>query len=210
MFKDIVKSQQELRAIFGQPSERAVLKCQSSLDEHSRAFIAASPFLLLATSNAAGQCDVSPKGDAPGFVLVLDDTHLVVPDRPGNNRIDGMSNVIENPHVGMIFLVPGRGDTLRVNGRAAIIRDQEVLSRLAMRGKDPKVALGVEIEEAYLHCPKAFIRSSLWEPSTWSDPQKLPSFAQMLWDQIPSAHGGAASVDEYARELQTRVRDTLY
>jgi PPOX class probable FMN-dependent enzyme len=134
----------------------------------------------------------------------------VVPDRPGNNRIDGMSNVIENPHVGMIFLVPGRGDTLRVNGRAAIIRDQEVLSRLAMKGKDPKVALGVEIEEAYLHCPKAFIRSSLWDPSTWSDPQKLPSFAQMLWDQIPSAHGGAASVDEYARELQTRVRDTLY
>jgi PPOX class probable FMN-dependent enzyme len=210
MFKDIVTSQQELRAIFGQPSERAVLKCQSSLDEHSRAFVAASPFLLLATSNAAGQCDVSPKGDAPGFVLVLDDTHLVVPDRPGNNRIDGMSNVIENPHVGMIFLVPGRGDTLRVNGRAAIIRDREVLSQLAAKGKDPKVALGVEVEEAYLHCPKAFIRSSLWDPSTWSDPQTLPSFAQMLWDQVPSAHGGASTVEDYDRDLQQRVRDTLY
>jgi PPOX class probable FMN-dependent enzyme len=210
MFKDIVTSRQELRAIFGQPSERAVLKCRSSLDEHARAFIAASPFLLLATSNAAGQCDVSPKGDAPGFVLVLDDTHLVVPDRPGNNRIDGMSNVIENPHVGMIFLVPGRGDTLRVNGRAAIVRDREVLSRLSARGKEPRVALGVEVEEAYLHCPKAFIRSSLWDPSTWSDPQRLPSFAQMLWDQIPGAHGGAASLEDYDRELQRRVRDTLY
>src|SRR5438034_421334 len=186
MFKDIVQSQQELRAIFGQPSERAVLKCQSSLDEHSRAFIAAAPFILLATSNAAGQCDVSPKGDKPGFVLVLDDTHLVIPDRPGNNRIDSLTNILENPHVGLIFLVPGRGDTLRVNGRASIVRDEEILSRAAMRGKLPKVGIGVEVEEAYLHCPKAFVRSSLWDTSTWADAQKLPSFAQMLWDQVPS------------------------
>ena len=210
MFKDIVTSQQELRAIFGQPSERAILKCQSSLDEHARAFIKASPFVLLATANAAGQCDVSPKGDAPGFVHVLDDTHLVVPDRPGNNRIDGMSNIIDNPHIGMIFLVPGRQDTLRVNGRAAIVRDRELLSQLAAKGKEPKMAIGVEVEEAYLHCPKAFIRSSLWDPATWADPKRLPSFAQMLWDQIPGAHGGAASVDDYDRELQQRVRDTLY
>ena len=210
MFKDVVTSKQELRAIFGEPSERAVLKCRSSLDEHSRAFIGASPFVLLATSNAAGQCDVSPKGDAPGFVLVLDDTHLVVPDRPGNNRTDGMTNILENPHIGMIFLVPGRGDTLRVNGRASIIRDQEILARLSVRGKLPKVALGVEVEEAYLHCPKAFLRSSLWDPSTWVDPQKLPSFAQMLWDQVPTAHGGVRSVEDYARDLDKRVRDGLY
>ena len=210
MFKDVVTSKQELRAIFGEPSERAVLKCHSSLDEHSRAFIAASPFMLLATSNAAGQCDVSPKGDAPGFVLVLDDTHLVVPDRPGNNRTDGMTNVLENPHVGMIFLVPGRGDTLRVNGRASIIRDEEILARLTAHGKLPKVALGVEVEEAYLHCPKAFLRSSLWDPSTWADPHRLPSFAQMLWDQVPSAHAGVRSVEDYARDLDKRVRDGLY
>ena len=209
MFKDVVTSKQELRAMFGEPSERAVLKCHSSLDEHARAFIAASPFLMLATANVAGQCDVSPKGDAPGFVLVLDDTHLVVPDRPGNNRIDGWTNVLENPHVGMIFLVPGRGDTLRVNGRASIIRDGEILARLAAHGKLPKVALGVEVEEAYLHCPKAFLRSSLWDTSTWAEPQALPSFAQMLWDQVPSARN-AASVADYARELDTRVRDTLY
>jgi len=209
MFKDVVTSKQELRALFGEPSERAVLKCHSSLDEHSRTFIAASPFVLLATSSAAGQCDVSPKGDAPGFVLVLDSTHLVVPDRPGNNRTDGLRNILENPHVGMIFLVPGRGDTLRVNGRASIIRDEEILARLAMHGKLPKVALGVEVEEAYLHCPKAFLRSSLWDPSTWADPQKLPSFAQMLWDQVPTAHS-AASLTDYARDLDKRVRDGLY
>jgi uncharacterized protein len=209
VFKDVVTSKQELRAIFGEPSERAVLKCHSSLDEHSRAFIAASPFVLLATSSAAGQCDVSPKGDAPGFVLVLDDTHLVVPDRPGNNRTDGLTNILENPHVGMIFLVPGRGDTLRVNGRASIIRDEEILARLAVQGKLPKVALGVDVEEAYLHCPKAFLRSSLWDPSTWADPQKLPSFAQMLWDQVPTARH-AASVTDYTRDLDKRVRDGLY
>jgi len=210
MFKDVVGSQQELRAIFGEPSGRAVLKCRSSLDEHARAFIAASPFLVLATSSAAGQCDVSPKGDAPGFVLVLDDTHLVVPDRPGNNRIDGMSNILENPHVGLIFFVPGRGDTLRVNGRASIVRDEEILGRLEVQGKRPKVSLGVEVEEAYLHCPKAFMRSSLWDPSTWPEPQKLPSFAQMLWDQVPTARGGAPSVSDYASDLAKRVRDALY
>ena len=209
MFKDVVTSKQELRALFGEPSERAVLKCRSSLDEHARAFIAASPFVLLATSNVAGQCDVSPKGDAPGFVRVLDETHLVVPDRPGNNRTDGLTNILENPHIGMIFLVPGRGDTLRVNGRASIIRDGEVLARLAMHGKLPKVAIGVEVEEAYLHCPKAFLRSSLWDPLTWAEPQKLPSFAQMLWDQVPTARN-APSVTDYARDLDKRVRDGLY
>lgn len=209
MFKDIVTSREELRAIFGAPGERAVLKERAHLDVHTREFIARSPFVLLATSNAAGQCDVSPKGDAPGFVLVLDDTHLVVPDRPGNARTDGFTNVLENPHVGMIFLVPGRGDTLRVNGRASVVRDGEILARLAAHGKLPKVALGVEIEEAYLHCPKAFMRSSLWDPTTWADPRKLPSFAQMLWDQVPSARR-ASSIADYTRDLDKRVRDGLY
>jgi PPOX class probable FMN-dependent enzyme len=210
MFKDVVSSKQELRALFGEPNERAVLKCKSALDAHARAFIAASPFLLMATSNAAGQCDVSPKGDGPGFVLVLDDTHLVVPDRPGNNRIDGLTNILENPHVGLIFLVPGRGDTLRVNGRASIVRDEEILSRAAVRGKLPKVGIGVEVEEAYLHCPKAFVRSGLWEASTWTNAEKLPSFAQMLWDQVPDARLGATSIEQYTSDLANRVRDTLY
>ncbi len=169
MFKDTVTSREELRAIFGAPMERAVLKERASLDVHSRAFIASAPFVLVATSSAAGRCDVSPKGDAAGFVLVLDDRHLVVPDRPGNNRIDGLTNIMENPHVGMIFLIPGREDTLRVNGRASIVRDVEILDRLEVQGKRPKVAIGVEVEECFLHCAKAFKRSGLWERERWPD-----------------------------------------
>ena len=210
MFKDTVTSPQELRALFGEPGERALLKCRSSLDEHARAFIAASPFVLLATSNAAGQCDVSPKGDAPGFVLVLDDTHLVLPDRPGNNRIDGLSNILENPHAGMIFLVPGREDTLRVNGRAFVVRDAEVLARCEVQGKRPKIAIGIEVEEAYLHCPKAFRRASLWAPDTWPDRTSMPSFAQMLWDQVPVKPAGMATADDYARDQERRLREGLY
>src|SRR5215813_9121856 len=183
MFKDIVTSKQELRTIFGQPSERAVLKCQSSLDEHARAFIAVSPFLLLATSNAAGQCDVSPKGDAPGFVLVLDDRRLFIPDRPGNRRLDGMGNILENPHAGVIFFVPGREDTLRVNGRAWVVRDPALLERTAAMGKQPNFGIGLEVEECFLHCAKAFKRSRLWRAETWPDPGALASMARMLLDQ---------------------------
>ena len=208
MFKRIVTSRDELREIFKMPSERAVLKERRAMDEHDRAFIAASPFLLLATANAAGQCDVSPKGDAPGFVLVLDDRHLVIPDRPGNNRLDGMSNIVENPHVGMIFLVPGREETLRVNGRASIIRDEEILDRASVMGKRPPVGIGVEVEECYLHCPKAFRRSKLWEPEQWPDRKALPSMARVLWDQLPVKP--AATPEEYERASEEGLKRTLY
>jgi PPOX class probable FMN-dependent enzyme len=208
MFKRIVTSRDELREIFKMPSERAVLKERRALDEHDRAFIAAAPFLLLATANAAGKCDVSPKGDAPGFVLVLDDCHLVIPDRPGNNRLDGMSNIVENPHVGMIFLVPGREETLRVNGRASIIRDEEILDRASVMGKRPPVGIGVEVEECYLHCPKAFRRSKLWEPEQWPDRKALPSMARVLWDQLPVKP--AATPEEYERASEEGLKRTLY
>lgn len=210
MFKDRVTSREELRAIFGAPGERAVLKERTRLDEHTRAFIARSPFVLLATSNAAGRCDVSPKGDAPGFVLALDDRHLVVPDRIGNNRIDGLTNIVENPHVGMIFLIPGREDTLRVNGRACIVRDAEILARLEVQGKRPKVAIGVEIEECFLHCAKAFKRSSLWDRDRWPDVASLPSMARMLWNQIEAKPAGLSCVEDYERDQQERLRKTLY
>jgi PPOX class probable FMN-dependent enzyme len=210
MFKDTVRSKEELRAIFGAPMERALLKERSRLDEHSRAFIAKSPFALLATASASGRCDVSPKGDAPGFVLVLDDTHLVVPDRVGNNRIDGLTNIVENPHVGMIFLIPGREDTLRVNGRASIVRDEEILARLEVQDKRPKVAIGVEIEECFLHCAKAFKRSGLWERERWPDVASLPSMARMLWDQIEAKPAGLSCVEDYERDQQERLRKGLY
>ena len=210
MFKDIVTSREELRALFGSPSERAVQKDRGRLDVHTRAFIARSPFVLMATAGASGRCDVSPKGDAPGFVTVLDDRHLVVPDRPGNNRIDGFTNIVENPHVGLIFLIPGREDTLRVNGRAFIVRDEEILVRLEAQGKRPKVAIGVEIEECFLHCAKAFKRSGLWERERWPDVAGLPSMARMLWDQIEAKPTGHACVEDYERDQQERLRKTLY
>ncbi|MGH7400654.1 MAG: pyridoxamine 5'-phosphate oxidase family protein [Candidatus Rokuibacteriota bacterium] len=210
MFKDTVTSKEELRAIFGAPGERAVQKERARLDVHSRAFIASAPFVLLATSSAAGRCDVSPKGDAPGFVLVLDDTHLVVPDRLGNNRIDGLTNIVENPHVGMIFLIPGREDTLRVNGRASIVRDSEILARLEVQGKRPKVAIGVEVQECFLHCAKALKRSGLWDRERWPDVAGLPSMARMLWDQIEAKPAGLAGVEDYERDQQERLRNTLY
>jgi hypothetical protein len=210
MFKDIVTSREELRAIFGAPGERAVLKERPRLDVHSRAFIARSPFVLLATSNRAGRCDVSPKGDAPGFVTVLDDTHLVIPDRLGNNRIDGLTNIVENPHVGMIFLIPGREDTLRVNGRACVVRDAPILAGLEVQGKRPKVAIGVEVEECFLHCAKAFKRSGLWERERWPDVAGLPSMAKMLWEQIDAKPTTHCSAEEYERDMEDRLRKGLY
>ena len=205
-FKDIVTSDAELRALVGEPSERAVKKETQTLDVYARAFIANAPFLLLATSGADGRCDVSPKGDAPGFVHVLDDRHLVLPDRPGNRRLDGMLNLIQNPHVGLIFLIPGREDTLRVNGRAWIVRDGDLLDRMAVNGKLPQLAIGVEVEECFFHCPKAFKRSRLWQADQWPAPDVVASFAQMLFDRTKL--GG--SVEEIQRDLEERYRTQLY
>src|SRR5262247_411543 len=144
MFRDLVTSAEALRDIVGGgPSEVARKKEITVLDEHARTFIARSPFLLLGTADAEGRCDVSPKGDAPGFVRVLDDHHLVIPDRPGNKRLDGMRNILSNPHVGLIFLVPGNDFTLRVNGRATITRDPSLLSTVEAQGKTPLLAIGV-------------------------------------------------------------------
>ena len=162
------------------PAARSVQKEQSVLDQHCRAFIDRSSFLLIATAGADGRCDISPKGDAPGFVLVLDDRRLVIPNRPGNKRLDGMKNLLANPHVGLIFLVPGREETLRVNGRAWITRDPELLGRLAVQGKAPSLAIGVEVEQCFLHCAKAFRRSQLWTHEQWPGPDALPSLACVL------------------------------
>src|SRR5437764_7369246 len=206
MFKQTVTSEKELRDLMGTPSERAIKKESPFIDERSREFIAHAPFLLLATSDATGRCDVSPKGDAPGFVQVLDDHHLVIPDRPGNKRLDGMRNILENPHVGLIFLVPERGETLRVNGRAAITRDPELLARMEVGGKRPLLAIGVEVEEVFLHCAKAFKRSGLWEPGRWPDLAALPSSARMFRDHM----GADMSVEEMARRIDEGYRTRVY
>jgi PPOX class probable FMN-dependent enzyme len=207
-FSDRLTSEEELRQLYGFPSERAVLKQRASLDEHGRAFIAASPFLIMGTANAAGECDVSPKGDPPGFVVVLDDRHLVVPDRPGNKRLDGLRNILANGHIALIFFVPGRNDTLRVNGRACLVRDVDLLERLAVDGKRPTTAIGVEIEEVFMHCPRALLRSVLWAAAQEGPSETVASFAKILWDQVPSARP-TDDYDEYVRKQQEGLK-TLY
>jgi PPOX class probable FMN-dependent enzyme len=206
-FDHIVTSEQELREMLGLPAERSVLKERRALDEHFRAFIARSPFLLMATSGRDGTCDVSPKGDAPGFVLVLDDQRIVIPDRPGNKRFDGMSNLLANPHVGLLFFVPGREETLRINGRAWITKDPELLARCVAQGKTPQLAIGVEVEQCFLHCVKAFLRSKLWRHNEWPPPDALASMGQVLHDQIKPA---GITVQDYECQMEERNRTQLY
>jgi len=206
-FNDIVTSEQELRAMLGEPAPRSVLKERSTLDEHSRAYLALSPFVLMATSGTDGTCDVSPKGDAPGFVLVLDDRRIVIPDRPGNKRFDGMRNLLTNPHIGLIFLVPGREETLRINGRGWITRDPELLSRCAAQGKTPQLAIGVEVEQCFLHCAKAFRRSKLWRHTEWPAPAALATMAQVLFEQLKP---GGITLHDYECEMEERTQKGLY
>jgi len=166
----------DLRALLGTPSAGAVGKERDRLHDLDLAWIAASPFLLMATSGGDGTCDVSPKGDPAGFVHVLDDRTLVVPERPGNRRADGWVNVLANPHVGLIFLVPGRSDTLRVNGRARLVTDAPFFDDLVIKGHRPLLALVVEVAQVFHHCGKAFLRSQLWDPEAWGG-HDLPSRA---------------------------------
>jgi PPOX class probable FMN-dependent enzyme len=202
-----VTTEAELRELIGEPSALALAKQLDALDVHCREFIARAPFLLLATAGADGRCDVSPKGDAPGFVLVVDEHRLLIPDRPGNKRLDGMGNLLQNPHVGLIFLIPGVEETLRVNGRGWIVRDDELLARCAVQGKVPSLGIGVEVEEAFIHCAKAFKRSGLWEPARWPDLEGLASPAKMLYDQTRPP---GASVQDLERALHDSYTKRLY
>jgi uncharacterized protein len=206
-FDGVVTTERQLREIVGEPSELALKKENPRLDAHCRDFIARSPFLLMATSSAEGRCDVSPKGDQPGFVLVLDDTRLVIPDRPGNKRIDGMRNLVANPRAGLIFLIPGVEETLRINGRAWIVSDDRLLARLEAMGKVPKLAIGVEVEECFLHCAKAFKRSGLWEPARWPDRSGLASAAQMFHDH---AKPTGVTVEQMECAIEEGYRTRLY
>jgi PPOX class probable FMN-dependent enzyme len=174
-----ITSVEELTALVGAPMQRVAEKVRPSLHELDRQWLAASPFCLIATSDAEGNCDVSPKGDPPGFTHVLDDRTIAVPDRPGNRRVDGWHNVLANPHVGLLFLVPGRGDTLRVNGRARLLSDAPFFDEMVVKGNRPRIVLLVDIDEVFYHCAKAFMRSSLWKPETWPSPDALASRAQI-------------------------------
>jgi uncharacterized protein len=200
-----IASEAELRELLGEPTERAANKDRTRLHEHDRAWLAASPFALIATSAADGSCDVSPKGDPAGFTLVLDDTTIVIPERPGNRRGDGYRNVLSNPHVGLIYLVPGRGDTLRINGRARLVRDAPFFADLVVRDHRPVLALVVEIEQLFYHCSKAFLRSKLWDPTSW-DAGDLPSRAVIAHD----VERAAESLEKLAEYYGPTYADQLY
>ncbi|WP_093641228.1 pyridoxamine 5'-phosphate oxidase family protein [Streptomyces sp. 2224.1] len=174
-----VSSEGELRELIGEPSSHAANKTRHRLHDLDRRWLARSPFCVIATADAQGRCDVSPKGDPAGFTHVLDDTTLVIPDRPGNKRLDGMRNILGNPHVGLDYFLPGRGDTLRINGRARLLRDAAFFDELIRKGNRPRLALLVEVEEVFYHCSKAFLRSELWNPETWQ-PDALPSRARIV------------------------------
>ena len=168
----------ELQELVGCPTDSAANKVRTSLHAIDRQWLAASPFALIATSDAQGNLDVSPKGDPPGFTLVLNSRQIAIPDRPGNRRVDGLRNLLTNPKVGLIYVVPGRGDTLRINGRARMIREAPFLDEMVASGHRPQLAILVDVDEVFYHCSKAFLRSALWLPNTWNDGE-VPSRARI-------------------------------
>jgi PPOX class probable FMN-dependent enzyme len=175
----VIERVEELREFYEEAMERALRKDIGRLDEMCRRLITASPMLFIATYSSEGQADVSPRGGQPGFVTVLDEQHLAIPDATGNRRLDTLVNVVESRRAGVIFVIPGRDTTLRVNGPAQVTADPDVLERLTPVGKPPRTAIVLEAEEVYAHCPKAFVRSKLWDPASWPDPASLPTPAEV-------------------------------
>jgi PPOX class probable FMN-dependent enzyme len=200
-----VETEGTLRERYPQPNERSRLKTLRKLDRHCRRFIELSPFLCLGTASDRG-VDVSPRGDHPGFVHVLDDTTLAIPDWPGNNRLDSLANVVSNPEIGLLFLIPGVDESLRVNGAARIVHDPDLLSCWNTNGKQPRSALLVTVHEAFLHCAKALIRSRLWAADSRIDRSQLPSYGRMLKEQIDIAQ----TAEEIEASVNDGYRDNLY
>lgn len=171
-----ISTAEELRTIVGYPHPAVANKVGNRLLDVHRNWVSNSPLCFVATTDADGRVDVSPKGDPPGFVHIIDDTTIAIPERPGNKRVDGYLNVLTNPHVGTLFVVPGRGDTLRINGLGRILSDADYFDDLVVQGKRPILALEVSVDEVFFHCAKAFLRSDAWKPETWT-PDAVPSAA---------------------------------
>lgn len=193
-----IKSRDALRDLLPENPATAA-KISTELDDYTKAFIARCPFLVLSTADVDGRLDASPKGDDPGFVHVVDDHTIVIPDRPGNKLAMGHENIIANPHVGILFMIPGTGETLRVNGRATLSKDPELLARLDARGRPAVLALRVDIEECFFHCAKAFIRSKLWQPETWGERHPV-SFGRMIAARIGADDDVVQKIDDAVEE----------
>jgi PPOX class probable FMN-dependent enzyme len=199
---DFIASRDELRHIYKTPEPTAgsIRKELRALDGHCRSFIGKSPFVLIGSSDGQGNADVTPKGDRPGFAAILDETTIAIPDRPGNNRLDTLENIMVNPAVGLLFLIPGMNETLRVNGAARITTDPALSERLAVDGKLPLSVIVIRVKAAYMHCAKAFMRSQLWQPESWIDRKTLPTLGEILRDQL--------AVDQSAKETDRWLDDS--
>jgi PPOX class probable FMN-dependent enzyme len=206
-FSHTLSTVDDLRSVYRSPSATSVAKQLDRLDDHCRDFIAHSPFVLVASGSREGRMDVSPKGGRPGFVRVLDETRLAIPDMSGNNRLDTLENLVAAPGIGLLFCVPGFDETLRVNGRATITTDPAVLAACTDGDLRPRVAIGVDVDEAYVHCAKALRRSGLWDPARWPDLSELPSAARMLRDHcdIPGEE-----VEDVERRLSAGYEATTW
>lgn len=205
-FDAVVGSPEELAALYGPPSESVVSKVIDRIDHHCRDFIARCPFVLVATADAAGSCDLSPKGGEAGFVHVLDEQRLAIPDAPGNKLVYSLQNIEATGRAGLLFLIPGMEETLRINGRACLTRDPALLEALAHDEKVPAVAIGVEVKEAFLHCAKAFKRSHLWQPDAWPSVDGLARPAQIWKDHMALQE----SADDVERWVEKDYRTRMY
>jgi len=205
-FHDVVQTEAELRAVMGTPTALVTQKALKALDAHAQQFIERSPFVLIATSGADGRLDVSPKGDPAGFVEVLDPNTLAIPDRPGNRRADTFTNLIANDQIGLIFLIPGKQETLRVSGRAIIVRDLAIREQLAVKGKLPDFAIIVAVEQMFFHCAKCIIRSGLWSPDAWPTLAGLATLAETL----VSAGKPVETVEQLQKEIDDDASTNLY
>jgi PPOX class probable FMN-dependent enzyme len=203
---DVITTEAGLRQVIGDPAPRAVDKVTTRLDDHARAFIARSPLVLVASSDGRGHLDVSPRGDPPGFVLVLDDQTLAIPERPGNRRADTCRNVMHSPHVALLFVIPGKSETLRVRGSARIARDATLRERMAVQGKAPALAVVVSVQALFFHCARCALRSHVWQPEHWPSQQGLASHAQCIVDHAKLDE----PVDAVQAALDRSYRDHLY
>ncbi len=206
----MISDEQALRGLFPATHALAALKCQNALDKHARDFIGRSPFLCLGTQNMEGKADVSPRGDPAGFVQVLDNVTLAIPDRPGNNRLDSLVNILANPSVGLLFVIPGYDDTLRVNGLASLVTDPDILESMSVNGRSPRLAIIVKVQEVFLHCAKAFRRSHLWSPEHFQDRSQMPSLMKILLDQTVGAPSDDTDMQKRDADLEADYQTSMY
>lgn len=199
-----------LRSLFSATHTIAAIKSQAVLDKHAREFIRRSPFLCLGTQDMNGRADVSPRGDPAGFVKVLDDRTLAIPDRPGNNRLDSLVNILANPSVGILFIIPGFDDTLRLNGQASLVTDPAILQSMTVADRVPKVAIVVRVTEVFMHCAKAFRRSRLWDPDQFQDRREMPSLMNILLDQTTGAPQNEAEMCRIDDDLEEDYKGSMY